>query len=218
MDAVPYISESSLLKVSDPRVREHLKIYVDGSRSLFEIATKMRKDPLKVANSYANWGNAGAVSFDDSPADSNQAVAIASETSNVYLPTVLSVDDSQIVQLSIKRTLTGHYNILFASQAAEALKTLNRNRVDLILLDLTMPDVDGLDFCRIIRQIPQFRDLPIVMVTARDGFFDKMKGQIAGTNGYITKPFTPEELLEVVNKYIKKKWKGRITESSRHII
>ena len=203
MDAVPHISKSSLLKISDPRVRDHLKIYVNGSRSLVEIATKMGKDPLKVANSYANWANAGAVSFDEAPADSNQAVAIASATSNVNLPTVLSIDDSPIVQVSIKRTLAGHYNLLFASQAAEALKILNRNRVDVILLDLTMPDIDGLDFCRIMRKVPQFRDLPIVMVTARDGFFDKMKGQIAGANGYITKPFTPEELVEVVNKYIK---------------
>ncbi|MGK7894458.1 MAG: PleD family two-component system response regulator [Xenococcus sp. (in: cyanobacteria)] len=203
MDAVPYISESSLLKINDSQVREHLQKYVNGYRSLVDIATKMGKDPLTVANSYANWVNAGAVNFDDSPADSNQVGAIASETSKAYLPTVLSVDDSKIVQVSIKRILTGHYNILFAGQAAEALKILNRKRVDLILLDLTMPDVDGLEFCRIIRNIPQFRNLPVVMVTARDGFFDKMRGQIAGTNGYITKPFAPEELLEVVNKYIK---------------
>ena len=205
MDAVPYISESSLLKLSDPRVREHLKRYVDGHRTLVDIATIMRKDPLKVANSYLNWVKSGAVSFDDIPKSNNQAGAIVSETSNVYLPTVLSVDDSQIVQISIKRILTGSYNLLFASQAAEALKILNRNSVDLILLDLTMPDIDGLEFCRLIRDIPKFHNLPIVMVTARDGLINKMKGQIAGTNAYLTKPFKPEELLEVVSKYIKVK-------------
>lgn len=66
-----------------------------------------------------------------------------------------------------------------------------------------MPDVDGLEFCKTIRQMSKFRDLPIVMVTARDGLIDKMKGQIAGTNKYLTKPFQPEELQEVVKKYIK---------------
>jgi twitching motility two-component system response regulator PilG len=65
-----------------------------------------------------------------------------------------------------------------------------------------MPDIDGLDFCKTIRKIPKFKDLPVIMVTARDGFVDKLKGQIAGTNKYITKPFQPEELLEIVNKYI----------------
>ena len=203
MDAIPYISENSLLKVSDPRVREHLQTYVNGDRSLVDIATVMGKDPLKVATSYVSWVNAGAVSFDDISVPDNQTVAIVNETSNAYLPTILSLDDSKIVQISIKRILTGRYNLLFASQAAEALKILNRKSADLILLDLTMPDVDGLEFCRIIRKIPKFRDLPIVMVTARDGLINKMKGQIAGTNGYITKPFTPEQLLEVVNKFIK---------------
>ncbi|MDJ0900834.1 MAG: response regulator [Xenococcus sp. MO_188.B8] len=203
MDAVPYISDSSLLKVSDPRVREHLKRYVDGHLTLVEIANVMGKDPLKVANSYSNWVKSGAVNFDDPPEANNQNIAIASETSEGYLPTILSVDDSQIVQISIKRILTGRYNLLFASQAADALKILNRNSVDLVLLDLTMPDVDGLDFCKIIRKIPQFQNLPIIMVTARDGFFDKIKGQMAGSNGYITKPFKPEELLEMINKYLK---------------
>ncbi len=203
MDAVPYISESSLLKVNDPRAREHLKRYVDGHRTLVEIANMMRKDPLKVANSYSNWVKSGAVSFDDISEASNQAGAIVSETSDAYLPTVLSVDDSQIVQISIKRILTGRYNLLFASQAADALKILNRNSVNLLLLDWTMPDVDGLDFCKIIRKIPKFQDLPIVMVTARDGLINKMKGQIAGTNAYVTKPFKSEELLKVINKHIK---------------
>ncbi len=203
MDAVPYISENSLSKESDPRVRKHLKTYVDGRRTLVDIATAMGKDPLKVANSYLNWVKSGVVNFDDSPEFNNQAGTIASETSVANLPTVLSLDDSQIVQISIKRALSGHCNVMLASNAAEALMSLNRNSIDLLLLDLTMPDVDGLEFCRMIRKIPKLRDLPIVMVTARDGLVDKIKGQIAGTNRYITKPFEAEELLAVVNKYIK---------------
>ena len=210
MDAVPYISESSLSKkVSDPRVRKHLKTYVDGHRTLVDIATVIGKDPLKVANSYLNWVNSGIVNFDKSPEVNNQAATIASETLAANLPTVLSLDDSQIVQISIKRALSGHYNVILASKSAEALMSLNRNSVDLLLLDLTMPEVDGLEFCRMIRRMPKFRDLPIIMVTARDGLIDKMKGQIAGTNKYITKPFQPEELLEIVNKYISKSVKAK---------
>ncbi len=119
-----------------------------------------------------------------------------------HLPIVLSVDDSPIVQLSIKRALQQHYQVILATKATEALEILNKKQVNLLLLDLTMPDVDGLDFCKTIRQMPKFRNLPIVMVTARDGLIDKMKGQIAGTNKYLTKPFQPEELLKVVSDYI----------------
>ena len=89
-----------------------------------------------------------------------------------------------------------------AGKAAEALKILNEQPVKLLLLDLTMPDVDGLEFCRSLRKMPQFQDLPIVMVTARDGLINKMKGQIAGTNKYLTKPFSPEELRTVVGQYL----------------
>jgi CheY-like chemotaxis protein len=119
------------------------------------------------------------------------------------LPTVLSVDDSAIIQVSIKRALQGDYNVLLADKAAEALEILGEVQVELMLLDLTMPDIDGLEFCKIVRGMPKFRDLPIVMVTARDGLVNKMKGHIAGTSRYLTKPFQPEELREVVRQYIK---------------
>lgn len=212
MDAIPYISESSLEKVTHPKVKEHLKNYVNGEQTLVDIAKAMDKDPLKVATIYVDWVKSGWVSFKKISqidrtksiiySDNNRQTKSLNKTSVRDLPIVLSVDDSPIVQISIKRALSGHYNVLFASQASEALSILNQNSIELLLLDLTMPDIDGLDFCKTIRKIPKFKDLPVIMVTARDGFVDKLKGQIAGTNKYITKPFQPEELLEIVNKYI----------------
>ena len=65
-----------------------------------------------------------------------------------------------------------------------------------------MPDMDGLEVCKTLRSIPKFRALPIIMVTARDGLVNKVKGQIAGTNRYLTKPFDAEELLSVVNEFV----------------
>ena len=208
MDAVPYVGQSNKLKLgflrgSDPRIGEHFDTYVDGRRTLVDIATVMDKDPLIVANFYFNWVNSGIVSFKNISEANNQAGTIASGTSDTNLPKVLSVDDSPIVQLSIKRALTGHCNLLCSNQPINALSILRQHSVELLLLDLTMPGIDGLDFCKMIRNIPKFKNLPIVMLTARDGFINKMKGQIAGTNEYLTKPFTPEELVAVVNKYIK---------------
>jgi twitching motility two-component system response regulator PilG len=65
-----------------------------------------------------------------------------------------------------------------------------------------MPEIDGLELCRTVRSIAQFRDLPNVMVTARDGFFDKVKGKLAGSNEYLTKPFEAEKLRQLVAKYV----------------
>ena len=207
MYSVPYVSEShrlklGMLKASAPRIKEHFDTYVDGRRTLLDIATAMDKDPLTVANSYLSWAKSGIVSFENITEANNQARTSANTQSDANLPIILSVDDSSIVQLSIKRALKGYCNVLCSSQPLRALSILSQHPVKLLLLDVTMPIMDGLDFCKQIRGISKFKDLPIIMVTARDGVIDEVKGQIAGANDYITKPFTNEELVSAINKYI----------------
>ena len=225
MDAIPVVQAEQLSLIDNAQVKDHFRKSVDGRKSLVDIAEKMGKDPLKVAKNYLNWVNNGWVSFVESPVqveteivvlqtaksitpaevsnNSASSVVNTAASSGRNLPTVLSVDDSAIIQTTIKRALQSDYNVLLASKAAEALDILKEVQVELMLLDLTMPDVDGLEFCKTIRAIPQFKDLPIVMVTARDGLVNKMKGHIAGTSKYLTKPFKADELREVVRQYIK---------------
>ena len=119
------------------------------------------------------------------------------------LPLILSVDDSQIVQITIKRMLSDRYEVMLCSNAIAALNILNTNQVDLLLLDVTMPDIDGLEFCETIREMPQFKKLPIIMVTAKDSIIDKFRGFVAGSNQYLYKPIEPEKLLEMISLYIK---------------
>ncbi|BAZ45632.1 hypothetical protein NIES4102_26580 [Chondrocystis sp. NIES-4102] len=213
MDAIPRVSEQQLQKVNNAQVVEHFKNTVDGRRNLIDIAEKMDKDPIAIARNYFTWANNGWVSFGNTstsqvaPSVSPTVVKNAPVTppptpKNTDLPVVLSVDDSPIIQVAIKRALQEDYKVLLADKATEALDILNKEPVKLLLLDLTMPDVDGLEFCQQIRQMPKFRYLPIIMVTARDGLMNKMKGHVAGTTRYITKPFKPEELREVVAQYI----------------
>jgi CheY-like chemotaxis protein len=233
MDAIPIVTSQQLRLNNNPQVKDHFRQSVDGKTTLLDIAEKMGKDPLKVAKNYHTWVNNGWVSFVESPGEnplrlnelkstsvatavnetteipSCEAVSLRAATRSLIanidsnLPIVLSVDDSAIIQVSIKRALQGDYNVLLAGKAAEALEILREVQVELMLLDLTMPDIDGLEFCKIVRGMPKFRDLPIVMVTARDGLVNKMKGHIAGTSKYLTKPFQPEELREVVRHFIK---------------
>jgi len=88
------------------------------------------------------------------------------------------------------------------SNAPDALNLVCDEKISLLLLDVSMPGVDGLELCRILRSIPKFRSLPIIMLTARDGLFDKVKGQMAGSTEYLTKPFDAEKLHQVVGKYL----------------
>ncbi|MEL4897164.1 response regulator [Crocosphaera sp. Alani8] len=188
---IPCLVTKAATQIKEPGVLKHLEKWVDGERSLINIAQELEKNPLTLANYYLNWVQNGWISF-----DRTKLLEYRNRS------TILSVDDSPIVQTTIKRFLGYRYNLLLASNAMDALKLLNQNKVSLLLLDLTMPDIDGLEICKSLRNIPQFHDLPIIMVTARDGLMNKVKGKIAGTNHYLTKPFDAEQLLSIVNKFV----------------
>ncbi len=120
----------------------------------------------------------------------------------INLPTILSVDDSPIVQKMIQRTLSQECNVLLADNALVALKILNKvEEISLVLLDVNMPGVSGLDFCRTLRGIPQFKDLPVIMLTANEGRISKAMGQIAGSTLYLTKPVDDQKLISIIREY-----------------
>ncbi|MEO0948030.1 MAG: response regulator [Cyanobacteria bacterium J06641_5] len=118
-------------------------------------------------------------------------------------PTILCVDDSPIARALIKRTLGKSYQIKTCSSAADALNYLHQGKgeISLMLLDLTMPDIDGLELCRMIRKTEKFKGLPIIMLTARDGMMSRMRGHLAGTTDYLAKPVKPAELIAAVAQY-----------------
>jgi len=199
MDAVPRLSARGLLAVTDREVKQHLEESVDGVRSLVDIAEQLGEDPLQLARSYVAWAVSGWVTL----AEDATAIKTVSATDK-QRPIVLSVDDSLIVQTTIKRALSDRYQVLLASSAVDALKVINTNPIVLLLLDVTMPEIDGLEFCRTVRSIAKFKELPIIMLTARDKFSDKLRGQIAGATHYLTKPVDPKQLLEIVDECVKK--------------
>ncbi|TVU54102.1 MAG: response regulator [Arthrospira sp. PLM2.Bin9] len=116
--------------------------------------------------------------------------------------TVLAVDDSTVMQGLVKQALSNTYNVLVADNAVDALSVIYHNKVSVLLLDVSMPGIDGLELCRTIRSIPQFQALPIIMLTARDGAFDKVQGRLAGATEYLTKPFDAKKLCEVIGSVL----------------
>jgi twitching motility two-component system response regulator PilG len=119
------------------------------------------------------------------------------------LPIVLSVDDSPIVQTRIKRALSEHCEVLLANDAMSALHLLARQPVDLILLDVTMPGIDGIELCQTLRRMQKFAQLPILMLTAKDKSYDRTVAEMVGATEYLTKPLDDDKLVAVVNKYTK---------------
>ncbi|MCY7345861.1 MAG: response regulator [Pyrinomonadaceae bacterium] len=117
--------------------------------------------------------------------------------------TILVADDSATVRklISSKLEKSGH-RVVCAVDGVDALEKLKEFTPDLVLLDIMMPQLDGYQVCKIIRTNDLTKDVPIVMISGKDGFFDKVRGRMAGTSGYITKPFGPETLMRTVEAYI----------------
>ena len=117
--------------------------------------------------------------------------------------TILVVDDSPTVRklISGKLEKSGHH-VVCAVDGIEALAKLEEGMPDLVLLDITMPRMDGYEVCKQIRSNPAGKNLPVVMISGKDGFFDKVRGRMAGTSGYVTKPFGPETLMKALETYL----------------
>jgi CheY-like chemotaxis protein/tetratricopeptide (TPR) repeat protein len=117
--------------------------------------------------------------------------------------TILVVDDSATVRKLVSGKLEKcGLEVICAVDGMDALEKINESIPDLILLDITMPRMDGYQVCKMIRGNEATKDVPVVMISGKDGFFDKVRGRMAGTTGYITKPFGPETLMKTVEAYI----------------
>ena len=118
---------------------------------------------------------------------------------------VLVVDDDRVIQqlLEVNLELEGYEVVATASDGKEALEKIRELRPDLVILDIMMPKMDGLEVCRRLRADPQLAAIPVVLLSARAQDMDIREGLELGASAYLTKPFDPVELLEVVGRLAK---------------
>ncbi|WP_374520527.1 PleD family two-component system response regulator [Hydrogenophaga sp.] len=114
---------------------------------------------------------------------------------------VLVVDDSNTIRRSAEIFLKqGGHEVLLAEDGFEALAKINDTPPDLIFCDILMPRLDGYQTCAIIKRNPRFAPIPVVMLSSKDGVFDKARGRMVGSQDYLTKPFTKDQLLTAVQQ------------------
>ncbi|GAB4377160.1 MAG: response regulator [Elainellaceae cyanobacterium] len=117
--------------------------------------------------------------------------------------TIACIDDSPTVLQAIRSFLDDKsFNILMIDNPVRALMQIVRSKPDLILLDVTMPNLDGYELCSLLRKHPHFRHTPVIMVTGNTGFIDRAKAKLVGASGYLTKPFTQSDLVKMVFKHL----------------
>jgi len=116
---------------------------------------------------------------------------------------VLIVDDEEPIRQLVSNILAKDYTVLVAIDGEEAINMARRQKPDLILMDILMPKVDGFTACSTINQDPATRDIPVVMLTGIDYELNKKLSREIGAQGYITKPFSPEDLRATVGRFLK---------------
>lgn len=117
---------------------------------------------------------------------------------------VMVIDDSRTIRRSAETMLSKEgYEVITANDGFEALALIHQHEPDLIFVDIMMPRLDGYQTCAIIKNNARFQHTPVIMLTSKDGLFDKARGRIVGSDHYLTKPFTRDELLAAVHQQIR---------------
>jgi twitching motility two-component system response regulator PilG len=115
---------------------------------------------------------------------------------------VLVIDDSNTIRRSAELFLRqGGHEVLLAEDGFDALAKVNDHVPQLIFCDILMPRLDGYQTCAIIKRNPRFAHVPVIMLSSKDGLFDKARGRMVGSQDYLTKPFTKEQLLRAVQQF-----------------
>jgi twitching motility two-component system response regulator PilG len=130
---------------------------------------------------------------------------VSDEPTSGQMPTstrVLVIDDSNTIRRSAEIFLRqGGYEVMLAEDGFDALAKVSDHEPDLIFCDILMPRLDGYQTCAIIKRNPRFAQVPVIMLSSKDGVFDKARGRMVGSDEYLTKPFTKEQLLRAVAQF-----------------
>lgn len=132
---------------------------------------------------------------------SHQQVSPPTNEKKIY--TIFCIDDSPSVLNAIKNFLDEQmFSVVGVTDSLKALMEILRTKPDLILLDITMPNLDGYELCSLLRKHSQFKNTPVIMVTGKTGLIDRAKAKMVKASGYLTKPFTQGDLLKIIFQHM----------------
>lgn len=115
---------------------------------------------------------------------------------------VMVIDDSNTIRRSAEIfLLKAGCEVILAEDGFDALAKINDHHPQVIFVDIMMPRLDGYQTCALIKKNPRLRDIPVIMLSSKDGLFDRARGRLVGSDEYLTKPFTKDTLLEAVRRH-----------------
>lgn len=223
----PVIKQPFLLQeIAETEIYQPIGELVDGTQTLRSLAAKSHRDLVALTSSLMPLVDRGTIFFSPSPTlkkfnlplnaeekqidspDSqqlNQAVAPSTGPTlrDSSSPLVACIDDSPMIGQILEKLISQQgYRFLGIQDPLKAIIVLLKSKPDFIFLDLMMPVTNGYDFCAHLRKIPSFKNVPIVMLTSRDGLVDRVRAKLVGSTDFLSKPLQEERLLQVLHKYL----------------
>ena len=127
----------------------------------------------------------------------------ASAKSNLQGLKILVIDDSKTIRRTAETLLAKEgCQVFTATDGFDALAKIADHRPDIIFVDIMMPRLDGYQTCSLIKHNKTFKDTPVIMLSSKDGLFDRARGRLVGSEQYLTKPFTKDELLGAITSHV----------------
>lgn len=179
-----------------------LSEWSDGKTSIRQMSRYLGRDTLAVAKAIYPYVRQGVIQL-------SEPVLIAEpKPSRPLKPSdkpshILCIDDSMAIQKTVEFILQNEgYQVTTIGNPLKALGQVFLLNPDMILCDVAMPKLDGYELCAMLRKSSQFRETPMIMLTGKDGFTDRIKARMAGANEFLSKPFAEKELLTIVESYV----------------
>ncbi len=201
----------SLKAMVSPTVYQNFTYYINGQRTLRDLAWKMNKDMLLMTTSLAHYIRQGILNLIEVPDIrlpsylSVQKQIVASKALNQDLPLVVCIDDSKQICETMRSILTeADYDFCEVNDSIQAVPTLITKKPDLIFLDIGMPIMNGYEICTQIKRVEQLKNIPIVILTGKDGIVDRMRAKMVGASAFLSKPVDQKRVIDIAKELIVK--------------
>ncbi|MDX1977173.1 MAG: response regulator [Pseudanabaenaceae cyanobacterium bins.68] len=178
---------------------------LNGNNTLWDLSLRMKRSMVAVMRSLLPLVVDGIVEFGEIPDLASPLQALGKSTEQPNKKLIACIDDSPQIGQEMSAILSrAGYEVITILDPLQGVSTLLQRKPDLIFLDLVMPNTNGYELCTFLRKSATFQDVPIIILTGRDGMIDRVRAKIAGSTDFLSKPPETSKVLQMVDKYLVK--------------
>lgn len=190
-----------LQRKTTPKIYAAFNKLLNGRNTLRDLALTLKQDLTRLGSlllPYIQQGYIELVTVADLPSPLSPKTIIPTKTS----PLIACIDDNPVICQTMATIVEPKYRFLGITESIKAIAEILASKPDLIFLDLMMPNANGYQICSSLRKLSLFRQTPIIIITANDSMLQRMRTKMIGASDFMTKPFEPTEVINLIQKYL----------------